>query len=496
MYLFKKYGEVFLCMITLLPLFFMNINSQHDWGDDYAMYLKEALLMAQQKDLNSHHFILNSAMKNSPPTAYPVGYPLLLLTFIKQFGLNIKILLYLQTAFTVLMGLGVFVLLRKKFSFIVCNIAILLLFYNPYLLGLKAEVLSDIPYCAFLYWIFYLYDSLLLNNDDTKVSKNATMICLLILLGVLLGFSMHIKKIGILLPIVFMIEFCVRHFRKKISLPIVLPNFIVFLCTLGIYLFIQWAYPIHAQYDSAFTVSTFYDNFTKHLTYYLEILFGFFKFFDVKEFGFLTVLFSSFFITSFIVGLINELQQKLATVYNLYFIAFVGLVCISNSDFGGYRIILPITFFIAYYSMIGLRILLPLLTNYPKHFAIVAGVLILILYRQDVCETIHPEKFDSPNDAVYQPLFNYIQTSLSEKDTISAMFPRTFCLYTNSCFYYAANFTSKQTYLQELNKFHTTYVIIINGVTEPPIVNVVANDTTLFHKVISANNIDLYSYNK
>ena len=57
---FKKDKWYFAALfILLLPLFYINVKSTHDWGDDFAQYINEAKNIGEHKNItNTHHIFI------------------------------------------------------------------------------------------------------------------------------------------------------------------------------------------------------------------------------------------------------------------------------------------------------------------------------------------------------------------------------------------------------------------------------------------------------
>jgi hypothetical protein len=74
--------------LLCLPLLFINIRNDIDWGDDNAHYLLQAKYIAQGTPQANSQYIFNPDCPVLGPPAYPIGLPLLLSGVYYFMGLN------------------------------------------------------------------------------------------------------------------------------------------------------------------------------------------------------------------------------------------------------------------------------------------------------------------------------------------------------------------------------------------------------------------------
>ena len=138
------------CLLCSLPLFFIGIESTHDWGDDFAQYLVEAQNIAKANPLYESKYVFNPINAEYAPRAYPPGYPLLQAPLIKLFGINLKVL-FLELS--VLLGITLFAgfsFFNRFFSKRSALALAVLVCYCPQVLALKYHLLSDLPLMCFM----------------------------------------------------------------------------------------------------------------------------------------------------------------------------------------------------------------------------------------------------------------------------------------------------------------------------------------------------------
>ena len=82
----RKIIEHTILLLFLIPLFFINIKSSHDWGDDFAQYIHQAKNISEGISQNETGYIYNPDIAVLGPQAYPIGLPMILASFIESEG--------------------------------------------------------------------------------------------------------------------------------------------------------------------------------------------------------------------------------------------------------------------------------------------------------------------------------------------------------------------------------------------------------------------------
>ena len=195
-----------LIAILLVPLFFINVKNTHDWGDDFAQYLIQARNIVEGRPQTDNGLIVNEKDPVYAIEAYPVGLPLLLAPIyyfsklsIKPYNICLSFILFLS-------GLFCFELFRKRTTWPAAIIISLLFCYNITTIDLKKQILSEIPFTAFLIFILLWPD---LNYYRKKYSW--------IITGLLLAFLSSIRLVG-LAGIIAFVLFELNNIRKTTDL--------------------------------------------------------------------------------------------------------------------------------------------------------------------------------------------------------------------------------------------------------------------------------------
>src|SRR6185295_17632430 len=119
-------------LITLAFPSFINIRYDHDWGDDFAMYIIEAKKIATGQSLLDLGYLYDRVNAGGGPPAYPVGFPLMLAPVYRFFGISFRHFHYLMSALAAAFSILTFLYIRKKTGVVAGAFALaLVLAFNP-----------------------------------------------------------------------------------------------------------------------------------------------------------------------------------------------------------------------------------------------------------------------------------------------------------------------------------------------------------------------------
>ncbi|MBI4348318.1 MAG: DUF2029 domain-containing protein [Elusimicrobia bacterium] len=185
------------------------LRAGHDWGDDFAMYIRLASNIAEGRPYLDTPFRANpQTPPNGVHAVYPPGFPLLLAPAYRAFGMDLARLK--------LAGLALFLLALVFLDgwlataglpgpwrlALVATVA-----FNPYYWELKDQVLSDLPFLACVFaalWFHGRRDIL----EGTPLRRGA-------LLGVLLYAAYAVRPVGLLLALAVVVEELIRNRRLR-----------------------------------------------------------------------------------------------------------------------------------------------------------------------------------------------------------------------------------------------------------------------------------------
>ncbi len=157
----------FLILILLLQLILgiKVIDSGHNWGGDFALYVDESRAIVEGRFWDFYQqnlFTINNSHKTLAPIAEPIGAPILFAPLIALFGVNLLMLKYLMLVFY----LGITILLWKlldelKIQMPIIKFSFVLFVVSYYEFAFLLETVnSDMPFAFFtlisiLYYLKY-----------------------------------------------------------------------------------------------------------------------------------------------------------------------------------------------------------------------------------------------------------------------------------------------------------------------------------------------------
>lgn len=427
----KKYLPFLLLILFSIPLFFLNIHEGHSWGgDDYAQYIKEAQNIAQGKPYYQSGYIFNPQNISYAPPQYPPGFPLLLASVVKIWGLAIKPMCYFNSILVAVLMLVCFAYFRKFASVVASFCLALLIAYSGYMLDIKQCVWSDLP-CLLFIMLYLLYRNATIFKPWRIVALIlfATMALLIrtqaiLIIGaeVLLLFFTYIKKI-------------ITH--EKMEKKAFLPGFCI-IAGVGILSFIVNRFIFYAPS----TASGFYVRyltevlhtgiiplFRNNINFLLQTINGFF-FYETDN-GFrtaLVTLMQSAGLVLSITGFYVTISKRLA-IEDIFFVLMAILMLYYPLHDS--RFFLPVIALLYFYAYIALKKILPAITKIPlRKAAIILTVTCLLTGLKYMKTTLEPPIGYVPAAKDYEA-FKYISEHVNDSDIIIFSHPRLLSLYTN-----------------------------------------------------------------
>lgn len=421
--IFNIYYKYYVLAALFIPLIF--IDSGHEWGDDFAMYIQQSmgLINGDLDLLYKQNFLLNSYEKNGP-YFYPMGMPILIAPIIYFFGVDFLFLKLYGLFFwiiSIIFFKKTLVNLRIKKKIIFQVILCLSISY-PFLISLN-YVLSDVYFfCFFNVWTFVI------------TSKKRFFFSHLFLSGFIIFILSIIRPTGLIVVFSYFIYFVVKKGKKLKDL---IPLMIFIIC----YFF----YKSFFNYDFSSNELTFvYENisfsiFFKNIYYYLSVLMEYFfnplfhglRFFEynflvkIIQILFIVVCFFWIFLKRTKIKILFKtfvLEKNIIVFLSLFFILLMYLIIPLNQ---GLRFIFPIipyliliVFLVSSKKIKHLFISLQLIYTLTVFCAKNTAYFDNYLYHRHSL-TIHSNE-----------VFNFIKSNLGVSDKIVFTKPRALRLYT------------------------------------------------------------------
>ncbi|RJP48952.1 MAG: hypothetical protein C4583_13615 [Anaerolineaceae bacterium] len=199
----KKFILPLALILLSLLLAFSLLNLDHEWGDDWASYLMQAISITKgdtQEFIQRNTFTMRESTHFIGPDAYPWGFPALLAPFTFACGpLNIFCLKTINLIFWALFLLVFYLLLARRLSPIEAALVLAVFAFSPLLLNFNNQLTSDI---AFLFFST-LGLLLIVGRNGTSYPKGIPPY----ILGLALFFAFFVRTNGILLvPTLFLAQ--------------------------------------------------------------------------------------------------------------------------------------------------------------------------------------------------------------------------------------------------------------------------------------------------
>lgn len=192
-----------LALVSFISVICMiNHFSGHDWGDDFALYLRQAKALAignVGEVISDNRFTVeNSGWSTFSPVAYPWGWPLLIAPLYALFGINYEVLKIVEVVAFCLFLLTFFSLVRRRAGYLAATLLVLLIGLSPIYIAGTDSVLSDMPYLSFVGVSLWWMDRCRRQGLDGGVSRRQ-----LVIMGLLVAYSFNVRREGIILLCAF-----------------------------------------------------------------------------------------------------------------------------------------------------------------------------------------------------------------------------------------------------------------------------------------------------
>lgn len=424
---FNKYILIF---FICLPLFFINVKTSHDWGDDFAQYIHQAINITEGKTQSNTGYIYNPDYPSYAPPAYPSGFPLLLSPVYAVFGNCILYFDLYITLFLFIFALLLFKFLIRFYSALVSTLLIIIFIYNPWTLWFKLEIMSDIPFSTCFLLCVLMYTSK--NNSGFRI----------VILTILTGFLLSIRNIGVVFLLAVLIDLIKDFYMARVekTTSLFYKQIIEKLCIIAggflIFILINKVL-IPSSGDGLFSYKYFF-NLTqlKHfiqinLSYYMAVLRAFFEPWN-DEWQFVALISGTMAFAFIILGMIKKMSIRFDFIDSLTLIYLTVIIVYPYSD-AGFRFLFPIAQFLLYYLVQGIYSINISLKIGPKTLAVCMAIIVLCSYQNGFKEIYKSRNtiIEGPQVKENQELFEYIRMHTPPEAAFSFKKPRALSLYTS-----------------------------------------------------------------
>lgn len=172
---------------------FVTLREGHDWGDDFAMYIKHSMNIVEGRAYDDTGFIMNPDIIIGPRT-YPPIFPIMLAPISLLFGINLTAMKFIIVA-SIIALLGFAYYCFRKFLSPGNRVALVALIgLNPIIWFYKDHIVSDLPFA-----LFSLISLCLIHQSYEQGRSRGRDV----LWGVLIGLSIYLaygtRSIGLVL---------------------------------------------------------------------------------------------------------------------------------------------------------------------------------------------------------------------------------------------------------------------------------------------------------
>ncbi|MDY0342530.1 MAG: hypothetical protein RBR28_03100 [Lentimicrobium sp.] len=371
-----RWFAIALALVIFLPLLFINIRSDHDWGDDFAQYLAQAENISKGIPMAQTGYIYNDAYPSLGPKAYPPGFPLMIAPLVSRYGNEVLPYNILISCLLIITAVLSVLFLKRLAGFVPALALSLVIFYNPYVIGLKSEIMADVPF-ALLLLLFLFF----------TVSKNNLKLASWIAAGVAAGLATAFKTAGFALLIALLalilqkavfalwnrqtrLDFYRQALHPAYALCAGLLVYLIF------YVGFMRGSGGESSYLNTFSLKGLMDTMAMNIFTYSEVLRKFFIETSslVYWFGFIA---GAAAVTFFITGLLLSLIRKPGLMEWVTLI-YVGLLLVYPYHNSGFRFLLPLAPVIMWYIVVAVMAYQP--GRAGKYFSSGFALLMLVVY--------------------------------------------------------------------------------------------------------------------
>lgn len=415
-------------ILILLPLLWFNVRSSQHWGDDFAVYVQQAINISEGKTFDSISYDYVPGFCSIIPSA-PVGFSLLLLPVYRCFGLSMYAFSFYLSAIYVLWAMLTYFFCRKHFSALTCCILLVVAFYPNFMLWLKLLITSDVPFAL---WLFA--GSWFVAN---KASKSLGWS---IAAALLFGLAIVTRTVGIVVVPALAANFAWQKFfgsRKGISMADLMPvKNLLALMLVPIVIYICFNYllfPPQYRYESysfeIFDITklpvTLVANAKAHGLNYMKL----FRSTDpaLANTG---IVFSWSVLLLTITGFVLKFTRQ-NSFYEWVVLMYLALILIYPVQ-ADYRYIAPVHPFLIFYLFWSLREVALLLKINRSFLKPAIAVLFLLTYYDHLQYLWHntPETVPGPYEKDSQETFSYMKNEFPENEKVVFNKPRALALFT------------------------------------------------------------------
>jgi hypothetical protein len=456
-----------LTALICLPVFFINIKTTHDWGDDFAQYIHQAKNIITGVSQKETGYMYNPEFLHLGPPTYPVGFPLLLAPVYAVFGNSTKHFDLYISFFLFAFALLMFYFLNKHFSALISILLVTVFVYNPFTLNFKMEIMSEFPFSFLLLCCVLMYQRI---KPFTYVKS--------IVLALSLGFLISIRNIGMVLVFTMVLDGFINLVRnrekvkrKQFDYKNAVYPVLIAIGGLAIYILLNKVI-FDAESNGLFAYPYLFDlgkmeYFIRlNLSNYMSDLRFFFERWN-DEWKFVTIFSGSMIFAFIVLGMIKKMTERFDFIDRLLLLYF-AMIIIYPFPHAGFRLLLPLVPFLLFYAVEGVKCINIQLRLKPNVLAILMAAILLFSYKKELTGIFDHQKstLTGPQDGTSREAFNYIIHNTAADARFDFIRARAFALYTDrKCMSHGPNQTSADID-RSIRKYGVSYILINDEISD------------------------------
>ena len=194
----RDHAPMLLIVFSVFLFCLINQHSGHDWGDDFALYLRQAkgIVDGNVGDVlaDNRFTVDNSSWSTFSPYSYPWGFPLLLAPFYAVRGLDYGLFKVLEAAFFAGFLFVFSRILRRRLNEVATATIVVLIGVSVPYVSWTDTVLSEFPYLFVLALSLWWMD-----RCRERGHLDGAALRPLIVLGFLVGYTYTVRREGLAL---------------------------------------------------------------------------------------------------------------------------------------------------------------------------------------------------------------------------------------------------------------------------------------------------------
>ncbi|MDZ7744006.1 MAG: glycosyltransferase family 39 protein [Bacteroidota bacterium] len=481
----------FWLLIISLPLLYINVRPDHDWGGDFAQYIKQAENIANGNPYFQTKYVFNEAAPVYGPPAYPPGFSILLAPVVKVWGLSFQVLTIYQSVFLILFGLISFGFFKKHFQTWLSVLLALMMLYNPWILSFKSEIMSDIVFSFLFILTFYLYRF----RKDNRLFRTTY-------LGLLIAFTILLRSIGLVLPLALTLRLLSDFIRgkwfnktinkenRKFDISLLIFSVVIF----ALLKYIVFPLPLvsEASYLNFLSEGFSLQGFLSNLSYYLLMIKNLFPTLS-GEWIFLSILLSSFVIVLIFLGIARQAFSNPGFI-DLVFAVYVLILLIYPYQGSGFRFLLPVFPFLMFYLVSGVKIIKTENQKVKEKTLLVFMLIALLTFAPGILNIIKKQDTvkEGPHKPKSQEVFRFIKNNTNENACIAFIRPRVLALFTDRYSMGTKYQDSVQEIGKQYQKYDVDYILQMNLLYDNNVSNYISANRENLELVFKNNDFNLY----